>query len=67
VAAGALMAFTALVGLLAGSAEPVLAIGAAVVAFVTLAAPEPPVTAQSPSRAGRVTITVPQHSSLRLP
>jgi uncharacterized membrane protein YhiD involved in acid resistance len=69
VGAGALLAFTALVGLLAGSAEPVLAIGAAAVAFMTLAAPEPPVPVivRQPKRAGRVTVTVPQHSSLRLP
>jgi hypothetical protein len=69
VAAAALLMFTALVGLLAGSTEPVLAIGASVVAVMTLVAPEPPVVVRPRTRAGRVgaQVTVPQHSSLRLP
>lgn len=50
VASAALLLFTALVGLLAGSTEPILAIGAAAVAFVTLAAPEPPVIAPQRTR-----------------
>ncbi|HEX7778273.1 MAG TPA: hypothetical protein VF424_03485, partial [Vicinamibacterales bacterium] len=69
VAAAALWLFTGLVGLLAGSTEPVLAIGATVVAVMTLVAPEPPVIVRPRSSAGRVRaqVTVPQHSSLRLP
>jgi uncharacterized membrane protein YhiD involved in acid resistance len=69
VAAAALLLFTGLVGLLAGSTEPVLAIGATVVAVMTLVAPEPPVIVRPRTRAGRAraTVTVPQHSSLRLP
>jgi hypothetical protein len=71
VAAAALLLFTGLVGLLAGSTEPVLATGATVVAVMTLVAPEPPVPAivrprTSVGRA-RAQVTVPQHSSLRLP
>jgi uncharacterized membrane protein YhiD involved in acid resistance len=66
VAAGALLSFTALVGLLAGSTETLLAIGAAAVAFMTLGAPEPPVVARPP-RGSQVRVTLPQHSSLRLP
>ena len=69
VAAAALLLFTGLVGLLAGSTEPVLAIGATVVAVMTLVAPEPPVIVRPRTRPGRArgTVTVPQHSSLRLP
>src|SRR5262245_39879701 len=69
VAAAALLLFTGLVGLLAGSTDPVLAIGATVVAVMTLVAPEPPVIVRPGTRAGRTraTVTVPQHSSLRLP
>ena len=67
IAAGASLLFTALVALLAGSQEPVLATGAALVAFVALAAPDPPVVALPRPRAGRMTVSVPQHSSPRLP
>jgi uncharacterized membrane protein YhiD involved in acid resistance len=66
VAAGALLSFTALVGLLAGSTETLLAMGATAVAFMTLGAPEPPVLARPPRSSG-VGVTLPQHSSLRLP
>jgi uncharacterized membrane protein YhiD involved in acid resistance len=41
VASSASLLFTALIGLLAGSGELALAVGAAVVALVALAAPEP--------------------------
>ena len=66
IAAGASLLFTALVALLAGSQEPVLATGAALVAIVALAAPDPPVVALPRSR-GRMRVSVPQHSSPRLP
>jgi hypothetical protein len=66
-AAAASVLFTALVAMLAGSGEPELAIGAALVALVALAAPDPPVVALPRSRAGGVSVNVPQHSSARLP
>ena len=67
IAAGASLLFTALVALLAGSQEPALATGAALVAIVALAAPDPPVVALPRSRSGRMGVSVPQHSSPRLP
>jgi hypothetical protein len=67
IAAGASLLFTALVALLAGSQEPALATGAALVAIVALAAPDPPVVALPRSRSGRMRVNVPQHSSPRLP
>jgi hypothetical protein len=66
IAAGASLLFTALVALLAGSQEPALATGAALVAIIALAAPDPPVVALPRSRR-RMRVSVPQHSSPRLP
>jgi uncharacterized membrane protein YhiD involved in acid resistance len=66
VAAAALLSFTALVGLLAGSTETLLAIGATAVALVTLEAPDPTAIARPRSR-GSARVTLPQHSSPRLP
>jgi uncharacterized membrane protein YhiD involved in acid resistance len=73
-ASSASLLFTALIGLLAGSSELALALGAAVVALVALAAPEPvsepaprALRAQRvPTRVPRVSVTM-QNSSLRLP
>jgi uncharacterized membrane protein YhiD involved in acid resistance len=78
-ASSASLLFTALIGLLAGSGELALALGAAVVALVALAAPEPvagpvpptrlqpvPRPHRAPGGMARVSVTVP-NSSLRLP
>jgi hypothetical protein len=67
IAATALLLLAALVGLLAGSREPGLAMGATLVAIVALAAPEPPVAVVPESRRGGVRVTVAPHSSRRLP
>lgn len=64
-ASSALLVLTAIVGFLAGSGEVALATGAALVAFVALAAPDPPLVMQARTR--RVAVSVPQHSSPRLP
>jgi hypothetical protein len=66
-ASSALLVFTGVVGLLAGSGEAALAAGAAAVAFLALVAPDPPVVVQERAQTGRVAVSVPQHSSPRLP
>jgi hypothetical protein len=66
-ASAALLVFTAVVGLLAGSGETALAIGAALVAVLALVAPDPPIVLRHRSRSPGVAVSVPQHSSPRLP
>ena len=66
-AAAALLMVAGLVGLLVGSQEPGLAIGAALIAVVALAAPEPPVTVIPVPRRSSVRVTGAPHSSPRLP
>ena len=78
-ASSASLLFTTLIGLLAGSGELALALGAAVVALVALGAPEPvagpvprarpravPRPHRAPTGIAGVSVTVP-NSSLRLP
>jgi uncharacterized membrane protein YhiD involved in acid resistance len=70
-ASSASLLFTALIGLLAGSGELPLALGAAAVALTALAAPEPPALPVEPvtrrlRRDAPVNVTAP-NSSLRLP
>jgi hypothetical protein len=67
IAAASLLMVAGLVGLLVGSQEPALAIGATLVAIVALAAPEPTVVAIPRTRARSVRVTVAPHSSPRLP
>jgi hypothetical protein len=66
-ASAALLGFTLMVGLLSGSGEPALATGAAIVGIVALAAPDPPLVIPSRTRVPRVPVSVPRHSSPRLP
>lgn len=70
-ASSASLLFTALIGLLAGSGELPLALGAAAVALTALAAPEPPArpverVTRRLRRDAPVNVTAP-NSSLRLP